>query len=62
MAGITLDIDLVWEEQPGDGSLCKCCSEPIFYKSYVQIVVSGPERSETNRRLCESCYNLLDNE
>lgn len=62
MAGITLDIDLEWEQQPGDGSACMKCKEPIFYKLYVHVVVSGPERTETNRRLCESCYNALSNE
>lgn len=62
MTDLTLSIDLEWEEQPGDGSPCKMCNEPIFYKMYVYVVKSGPERSETNRRLCESCYNVLKNE
>ncbi len=60
--GITLDIDLVWEELPGDGSLCKGCKEPIFYKMHTMVIVSGPERTKTNNILCDSCYNVIDHE
>lgn len=62
MADLTLSIDLVWKEEPGDGTPCKSCKDPIFYKMHTMVVVSGPERSVTNLILCDSCYNALDHE
>jgi hypothetical protein len=62
MAETTLSIDFVWEESSGDGRKCKACKDPIFYKMYTMIVVSGPERSKSNIVLCESCFNALDDE
>lgn len=59
---ITLSIDLVYEEEPGDGRQCAKCGEPVFYKMYAMVVVSGPERKKTQRVLCESCHNLIDDE
>lgn len=62
MAGITLDINIVWEEQFGDGTPCMSCKDPIFYKMHTMVVVSGPERSNSNIVLCDSCFNALDHE
>jgi hypothetical protein len=62
MADLTLTIDLEWEEQPGDGTHCKKCNDPIFYKMHTMVVVSGPERSKTHNILCDSCYNALNDE
>lgn len=62
MAELSLSIGLEWKEQSGDGSLCKSCKDPIFYKMHTLVVVSGPERSESNIKLCDSCYNALDDE
>lgn len=62
MADITLSVELEWEEQPGDGTPCGKCGEPVFYKMHVMVVKSGPERSETKHKLCDSCYNALDDE
>lgn len=62
MADITLGIDLEWEESPGDGTICTKCKDPIFYKMHTMVVISGPERSKTNKILCDSCYNALDDE
>lgn len=60
MAPVSLGIDFEWEEQPGDGTPCKNCNDPVFYKAHVLVVVSGPERSVTNYKICDSCYNALE--
>jgi hypothetical protein len=57
-----MGVSAEWEERPGDGTLCKTCKDPIFYKAYVLIINVGPEREETNAILCESCYNKIDDE
>ena len=62
MSDLSLGIDLQWEETPGDGTPCKKCTDPIFYKMHTMVVISGPERSVTNNILCDSCYNALDDE
>lgn len=62
MADLTLSIDFEWEESPGDGTPCKSCKDPIFYRMHTMVVVSVPERSKSNIILCDSCYNALDNE
>jgi hypothetical protein len=62
MKETTLGIDFEWEKEPGDGSPCKKCNDPIFYKMHVMVVVSGPERSRSDNILCDSCYNALANE
>lgn len=53
-------ISAEWEEQPGDGSVCKVCKDPIFYKMYVLVIKAGTDREETNAKLCESCYNTIE--
>jgi hypothetical protein len=62
MSDLTLGIDFEWEEAAGDGTPCKKCKDPIFYKMHTMVVLSGPERAKTNNTLCDSCYNALDNE
>lgn len=60
MAGFRVTMDFEWEERPGDGSPCDHCKDPIFLKMFVQVISMGPEKSETERKLCESCYNNGD--
>lgn len=53
-----INLTPTWEESPPDGTPCKACKEPIFSTMYV-LTISG---RETETKLCEPCYNLMQNE
>ena len=53
-----VSISFEWKEQDPDGRNCSVCNEPIYSKMYVQTVLE----KETNVKLCEPCYNLMQNE
>lgn len=62
MALNILKISLEWEERQGDCSLCLACNEPIFYKMHVLVIDTGEEKEDTKWKLCDSCYNITEDE
>jgi hypothetical protein len=58
--GITVGIKTEWVQQPGDGTPCKTCNDPIYGNMYCleTTVFTKTELSET--KFCESCYYKID--
>lgn len=62
MPGLSLSIKFFWEEQPGDCTLCKVCKEPMYLKKFVGMLECGGEITEINAALCETCYNMSEDD
>ena len=60
MNGITLSFDSDWIPEDPDGSECWGCKENIYTRMYVFYFTIGGGAVETKRKLCETCYNLME--
>lgn len=53
-----VEISLHWQEFPPNGDPCSACGENIYGKMYVLSSSVGV----LNTKLCEPCYELMQNE
>ena len=51
-------IELLWEQQDGDGSICKICEQVILgdmWQAFIKVGPTGTEKIDS-LKLCDSCY------
>jgi hypothetical protein len=49
-----------WEVKPTDLSNCTVCEDIIFTDMHIPYYVCGDIRADINYRLCEHCFNELN--
>lgn len=57
MAQAIIEIEIDWVESDGDCSRCMACGEMIFGKMHVLVTGYLGKMTQSDVKVCESCYN-----